>query len=270
VVCHVEREAFPASTLVARMEDQAVDSAPIWDDITTFDGRPWRGIVDIVTAGLPCQPYSLAGERKGHEDERALWPEFVRIVEEVEPAIVFLENVAAYLRFYGPVWAELSRLGFIHAPPCIYTAHEKGAIHERRRLFVLATHPGRTGRQQICRGASGDETKDAGWGEKRDNEPASDGESTANANGKRLTLEWSGWLFDRERQTLRHDSDRCGDGCRVCGTIWETESPILRVDHGPADRLVELRAVGNGVVPDVAAATWTELMATVQTGQEKT
>lgn len=319
MVCHVEREAYPASTLVARMEDKALDQAPIWDDITTFDGRPWRGLVDVVTAGLPCQPYSLAGERKGHDDERALWPEFVRIVRECEPAVVFLENVSAFLRFYGPVWAELSSLGFIHAPPLLLTGHEKGAIHERRRLFVLAAHPDRRGRETCELHISGDKEAPNGAGRNQSftdtnserlqgharNEhraagrqggqtgssaegsesttdaigeraiPRSDKSSvqsetwqqngrdaerrdieTTNPNGQRLTFEWSGWLFDSERQTLRHDTDRCGDGCRTCGSIWETESPTVRVDHGSANRLVELRATGNGVVPIVAACAW--------------
>lgn len=276
VVCHVEWEAFPASTLVARMEEKALDQAPVWDDITTFDGRPWHGVVDIVTAGLPCQPYSLAGERKAHDDERALWPEFVRIVEEVEPAIVFLENIANFLRFYGPVWSELSRLGFIHAPPLLYTAHEVGAIHERKRLFVLATHPDRLRRNQrqqnIQTGqpiAARHHTETANRNRPRSQRyrqnsgqasvtGANQSPTDSNSNG--LTFEWSGWLFDIKRQTLRHDIDRCGDGCRICGSIWETESPPVRVDHGPANRLVELRAVGNGVVPDVAAAAWTLLM----------
>lgn len=279
MVCHVERETFPASTLVARMEDQVMDSAPVWDDITTFDGLPWRGIVDVITAGLPCQPYSLAGDRKGHDDERALWPEFIRIVEEVEPAIIFLENVAPYLRFYGPVWAELFRLGFIHSPPLLYTAHEGGSIQERRRLFILATHSDRIGRDQGQQGLQAREPVITGRCalsagpnssrlerhsyEGRPTPTTRSGEQAASTTRNGLSLEWSGWLFNQERQTLRHDTDRCGDGCRICGSIWETESPIVRVDHGPTNRLVELRAVGNGVVPAVAAAAWIELMATV-------
>lgn len=67
-VCFVEREAFAAATLVARMEDEALDQAPVWDDLTTFDGRPWCGVVDLVAAGFPCQPLvrrrPAAGDRR--------------------------------------------------------------------------------------------------------------------------------------------------------------------------------------------------------------
>jgi DNA (cytosine-5)-methyltransferase 1 len=73
-VCYVEREAYAAATLVARMEDKALDCAPVWDDVGTFDGRPWRGAVDILTGGCPCQPFSVAGKRKGVDDPRHLWP----------------------------------------------------------------------------------------------------------------------------------------------------------------------------------------------------
>src|ERR1043165_987437 len=54
-VCYVESEAYAAATLVARMEEGRLHPAPVWNDIRTFDGRPWRGVVDIVTAGYPCQ-----------------------------------------------------------------------------------------------------------------------------------------------------------------------------------------------------------------------
>jgi DNA (cytosine-5)-methyltransferase 1 len=71
-VCYVEREASAAASLVARMEDKALDNAPVWDDIKTFDGKPWRGSVDIITAGYPCQPFSTAGKLLGEKDPRHL------------------------------------------------------------------------------------------------------------------------------------------------------------------------------------------------------
>ena len=79
-VGYVEREAFAASTLVARMEDEALDRAPVWDDLKTFDGVPWRGKVDLVSAGYPCQPFSVAGKRRGESDPRHHWPHVLRAI----------------------------------------------------------------------------------------------------------------------------------------------------------------------------------------------
>jgi len=101
-VCYVERDSYAAATLVARMADQALDPAIVWDDIATFDGRPWRGRVDLVTAGFPCQPASLAGRRRGTADDRWLWPDIVRIIGEVRPQYVFLENVPVCSRSLLP------------------------------------------------------------------------------------------------------------------------------------------------------------------------
>ena len=141
-VGHVERETYAAATLVARMEDAALDRAPVWDDVGTFDGRPWRGAVDIVTAGYPCQPFSVAGKRQGADDPRHLWPHVARIIDEVEPPFVFLENVAHHLRLGFPeVASGLVGMGYRLAAG-LFTAAEVGAPHKRERLFILAIREG--------------------------------------------------------------------------------------------------------------------------------
>ncbi|WP_457645208.1 DNA cytosine methyltransferase [Profundibacter sp.] len=137
-VCYVEREAYAAATLVARMEDAALDTAPVWDDVGSFDGRPWRGAVDILTGGYPCQPFSIAGQRKGADDPRHLWPHFARIISECQPEWVFLENVANHLNLgYREVRGELEGLGY-GVTEGLFTAAEVGAPHKRQRLFILA------------------------------------------------------------------------------------------------------------------------------------
>ncbi|NEX48251.1 DNA cytosine methyltransferase [Pseudotabrizicola algicola] len=141
-VGHVERETYAAATLVARMEDASLDRAPVWDDVGTFDGRPWRGAVDIVTAGYPCQPFSVAGKRRGADDPRHLWPHVARIIDEVRPPFVFLENVAHHLRLGFPeVASGMVGMGYRLAAG-LFTAAEVGAPHKRERLFILAIREG--------------------------------------------------------------------------------------------------------------------------------
>lgn len=137
-VCYVEREAYAAASIVARMEDAALDIAPVWDCVKTFDGRPWRGKVDIITGGYPCQGESTAGKMRGNKDPRWLWPDFKRIIGEAEPAECFFENVANHLNIgFYEVTQDLRSLGFTVAAG-LFSAKETGASHERLRLFILA------------------------------------------------------------------------------------------------------------------------------------
>lgn len=277
-VGYVEREAFAASTLVARMEDEALDQAHIWDDLATFDGKPFYGLVDIVSSGLPCQPYSVAGSQRGHADERALWPEFVRIVEECQPGIVFIENVPAFRRHFEPVWRELRGLGFKWAPPLLSTASESGAPHIRERFFALAAHPERI-KLRVQPGRVGGKSRPGQAEPSNSSEPHPDsrepglerrcvrgrecahertagemGHSPADANVQGLKGEWCGWVFDGERETIRHNPDRCDNGCRTRGTIWDSESPPVRMAARTAHWMDELRAIGNVGAPPVVYA----------------
>ena len=137
-VCHIERDSFAAATLVARMAEKNLDQTPIWDDLTTFDGTAWRGRVDCVTAGFPCQPFSVAGSRLGVDDERWLWPAIERIIREVGPRFVFLENVPQLVRGGLPfVLSDLAQLGF-DAEWGLLSASEVGAPHKRERFWLLA------------------------------------------------------------------------------------------------------------------------------------
>jgi DNA (cytosine-5)-methyltransferase 1 len=152
-VCWVEWDRYAAGILVQRMREGALDAAPVWDDLTTFDGGAWRGRVDLVSAGYPCQPFSCAGKRRGSKDERHLWPEVARTIREVGPEWVVLENVRGHVRLgLDRVLGELADLGFDAEWGC-FTAAEVGAPHRRERVFVLA--------HSRCVG-------DAGRGEPRD------------------------------------------------------------------------------------------------------
>ena len=142
-VCYVENEIGVASILAARMEDGALDPAPIWSDLTTFDPEPWRGRVDILAGGFPCQPHSVAGSQLGEDDPRELSGEVLRIAAGLGYPTLFLENVPGILRFYwDSIRPELRKMGYEVAEG-LFTASETGAPHKRERLFILAHRDGR-------------------------------------------------------------------------------------------------------------------------------
>ena len=246
-ICYVEREAYCAEVLAARMAEGHLDLAPIWDDVTTFSGRDFCGTVDIVSSGLPCQPYSLAGKQSGHADVRAIWPHLIRIVRECEPGAVFIENVPPFLKHFEPVWREIRKLGFGFAPPSIYSAQECGAPHIRRRLFILAAHPDRT--------AMWDES----WRRCGAGGPGQAGPGDIDGNHPDPNSGRGCWLLDRQRETLGPNPYGRGLWSGNGRTPWQAESPIFRVANGSTYRVDELRAIGNGVVPAVAARAFREL-----------
>ena len=141
-VCAVEFDPYARDVLVARQNDGSLPPFPIWDDVQTFDGRPWGGAVDVVSGGFPCQDISCAGKGAGMEGARSgLWGEMARIVGEVRPRFVFVENSPMLTsRGLGVVLGDLAELGF-DARWGVLGADDAGAPHRRKRIWVLACHP---------------------------------------------------------------------------------------------------------------------------------
>jgi DNA (cytosine-5)-methyltransferase 1 len=144
VVCYVEREAFAAANLVAAIQAEAMDPAPIWTDLRTFDARPLAG-VDLLLAGIPCQPWSAAGKREGVDDERWIWADVARIISECRPRAVFIECTPGVRKGGLPIMLQsLAAQGYDAAWACDLTAAEAGAPHRRTRFFMVAwdvSHP---------------------------------------------------------------------------------------------------------------------------------
>ena len=137
-VCAVEWEAYPASVLCARQNDGLLESFPIWDDVQTFDGKPWQGIVDVVSGGFPCQDISAAGKGDGLDGERSrMWKEMARIIGEVRPKYAFVENSPMLTsRGLGTVLADLAKMGF-DAEWGVLSAADVGANHKRDRIWIV-------------------------------------------------------------------------------------------------------------------------------------
>lgn len=286
-ICYVERETYPAAILVSRMAEGILDEAPIWDDVETFDGRLWRGKVDIISAGFPCQPWSCAGERRGLEDIRWLWPSIQRIIRHIRPRYVFLENVPGILAGgLDPVLSDLAQIGY-DAVWDMFSAASAGAPHLRKRIFILAVermslpnpdikgfrplHEAESGCHELGLSEGGDASADRGAmantsggrqpaelsdipaGEQNPDRSNSRGGEMANPNGEGLF---------RERVRIggetAHASTEQGRPRRP--GWWEAEPRLGRVADGVAYRVDRIRACGNGVVPAVAARAFTELL----------
>jgi DNA (cytosine-5)-methyltransferase 1 len=240
-ICAVEWEPYPASVLCARQNDGLLPPFPIWDDVQTFDGKPWRGIVDVVSGGFPCQDISAAGKGTGIDGERSgMWREMARVIHEVRPRFVFVENSPMLTtRGLGTVLGDLAAMGF-DARWGVLGAADVGAKHQRDRIWVFAysERSGLEGHIQVGQ-------SQIPWS----------GSGGALADPENKGNVWRDWElgFTQEEHHNRRGST---DGSREW---WSVEPNVGRVAHGLAARVDRLKAIGNGQVPLCAATAWRTL-----------
>jgi DNA (cytosine-5)-methyltransferase 1 len=133
-----EIEAFACANLVSKMEAGLLDAAPIWTNLKTFPWDEFRGKVDILSGGYPCQPFSAAGKRLGEEDPRHLWPFIADGIVRMRPRICFFENVEGHISLgLSNVIEDLAGMGY-RSTWGVFSASEVGAPHQRKRVFILA------------------------------------------------------------------------------------------------------------------------------------
>jgi len=271
-----EIEPYPRDVLLTRQRDGILPNFPIWDDVCTLDGTPWRGTVDVLCGGFPCSDIAAGSAMhgtKGIKGERSgLWKEYKRIIGEIRPKLIFAEN-SPLLRSRGlaDVLQDLTELGY-DARWGKLGAWHIGAAHRRDRLWILG-YPKQSGLQ----GLSKWEKEPKGWQE------TSGSDSEAGVCG-------TGW----KRVVYAADCDGDMDGdflkCCECGgeysecvcpgptmddeydyqvrdgveyarprSNWTTECGVQRVAYGMAHRVDRLKAVGNGQVPQCAAMAFSIL-----------
>jgi len=261
-VCAVEWEPYPASVLCARQNEGLLPHFPIWDDVQTFDGKPWRGIVDVISGGFPCQDISCAGKGAGIDGERSgMWKEFARIISEVQPKYVFVENSPMLTsRGLGTVLGDLASMGF-DAEWGVLSAADVGANHRRERIWILAyssngehTYSVRGVNAEAVRVPKENWTERSGCG-------MSSGTSGMVGDGRASRV-------CNERSVAHPDSARCEElrnspkrGTKEISvpsfqSWWETEPNVGRVADGVAARVDRLKAIGNGQVPLCAATAF--------------
>jgi len=295
-VCAVEWEQYPASVLCARQNDGLLPPFPIWDDVQTFDGKPWRGIVDVVSGGFPCTDISAAGKGAGIDGEASgMWREMARIIHEVRPRYVFVENSPMLTsRGLGRVLGDLASMGF-DARWGVLGAADVGAPHQRDRIWIVAQWRGQLPHAQHHR---------IRWWEQQQESLKTTHRQMANPNV--IGLDESKTKRDRthEQQVcqnelnygseIRSETIGCGEfgdeeelanptgsglqrqgkleqsinsktygdwetsqSTDVCEpNFWATEPNVGRVVNGMASRVDRVKALGNGQVPLCAATAW--------------
>ena len=276
-VCYVEHDPFAAATLVARMADQSLGQAAVWDDLKSFDGRPWRGLVDVILAGYPCQPFSMAGQRKGTSDPRHLWPYVAATIDTIRPRFVFCENVAGHLTLgFQQVCDDLDRLGYRVAAG-LFTAAETSSSHLRERLFFLAycteepvANPGSQQFQQSGGiGLSGAAFSPPPLGKSGQTQQWL---SNVVAEGNRAgdvvpqpVAGVGGQITTAPPSLYPPGPDELDDWLGI--TTPALQPAIRGVDDGLAYRLDRSRLIGNGVCPMAAAYAWRTLKAALMEGE---
>ena len=296
-VCAVEYEPYAASVLVARQNDGLLPPFPVWDDVRTFDGRPWRGRVDVVSGGFPCQDISAAGKGEGITGEKSgLWMEMARIIGEVRPRYVFVENSPMLTsRGLGVVLGDLAAMGF-DARWGVLGAADVGSPHLRERIWIVAYDPRigrgerRQGRSDLSSAGESEQSLARGrWPTPRANDAEKRGQvDTENPrNGlvgavqKFPTPQSRDWKGSSGRSLKGEECDLptvAGGSLNADWVEWLMGWPIgwtrlesieLREEHWDAEpedipRTSKsfpgrLKAIGNGQVPQCAAEAWRQL-----------
>jgi len=253
-VCAVEIEPYCRRVLLQRQRDGILPKFPIWDDVCTFDGKPWRGKVDVVAGGFPCQDISSAEKGVGLSGKRSgLWSEMERIIGEILPRFVFIEN-SPMLRTKGlhTVLKDLAEMGY-DARWGIISASDAGAPHQRKRMWILAylnsiRSDEYSSASKLWANWLEQSSKDSGASNEGENAEI---EKMGNSYGTHFKRSWISSRV-HQKDTIFNKSS----------SWWKAdpadaiESCVGRVANGVASRVDRLKAIGNGQVPIVAATAF--------------
>lgn len=262
-IFQVEKDAFCQKVL-----EKNFPHTKRYGDIKEFDGTKYRGAVDILTGGFPCQPYSVNGKRLGTDDPRHLWPEMLRCIREIQPAWIVGENVGGLLNWsnglvFEMVCANLEDEGY-QVTPYILPAAGAGAPHRRDRCWFIA-HSNSNDAWRCGHGETGQpKTKSETEQEKRER---------FRSNIERTGCKGSS--ADSEGQGSRPGVHECrtqekqsivANGNEInWGKQWPTQSGLCRRDDGVPNRMDRIKSLGNAIVPQVAFQIFKAIEATNQT-----
>ena len=277
-IAYVEREGFPAANLVAKMEAGALAPAPVHTDVKTFPFAEFRGCVDILSGGFPCQPFSSAGKRKGVEDPRHLFPYIAEGIRECQPSIVFLENVEGILScrtgdgepVLQYVLRTLEGMGY-RATAGVFSAAEVGAPHQRKRVYILA-HRNNTGLEGQHLDSTSEQSEPIQantWATGGTRWPSRPSEDQHDWEEPRVTVanteSQQGTAQDHRGESCvpgeqEEGKLRGGDSGSLRQGSGSTQSRLGGKSNGSSNRVDRLRLLGNGVVPQTATKAFVTLL----------
>ncbi len=261
-VGYVEWDKYCQEILAKRIEDGFLNKAPIFGDIDEFiksgAAKKYAGFVDVVSAGFPCQPFSVAGKKRGQDDERNKWPQTLQCIRDVRPRYALLENVPGLLNsgYFGEILSSLAQSGF-DARWTVLGADDVGAPHRRKRLWIKATSqdPERSGRLHR-------EHEEGRIQVREQRESGSRGGERVSGDSPDVADSKCGFGKAQHQNPLLGEQNQEGsakglaDGGLSRPGEWSTEPNVGRVANGVASRVDRLKALGNGQVPLVAARAW--------------
>ena len=293
---YVEIDEYCQKVIAARIKDKVLREAPVFGDIRTFISEgyaeAYQGMVDVITAGFPCTPWSNAGAKRGRHDDRNLWEETIETCRIIRPRYILVENVASLVtdEYFGHILGDLVACGY----DCrwrILSAAEVGAPHKRDRVWLVAytQHNGLPATAE--RGSNAETVRDTAQGANGTVQlegvrpPSHVSDSNSGCNGQEDEVRTGRHTTEPVRQDV---SDTCGtrstlglpeeksepgEGQVARNTAvsndegdrrtrwsrtgyWTTEPGILRVVDGMDDRVDRIKAVGNGMCSQVVATAW--------------
>ena len=245
---YVEFNEYCQQVLAQRIKDGILDRAPIFGDINSFIksgcADQYRGFVDVLSAGFPCQPFSVAGRERAERDDRNQWTTTLDTIRRTQPRYCLLENVPGLLsrkhRYFEKILKDLSESGY-DAKWKVIPASELGAPHKRDRLWIRATLSNPNPRHSI----QPNQTLQAGWSTSYNG-----CENVPNPDSARLKERWRTEPVETQHTTLKRGGERQSP------RWWSSEPSVGRVVDGCTNRVQRLKALGNGQVPIVARTAW--------------
>jgi DNA (cytosine-5)-methyltransferase 1 len=237
------------------------DGPRIIPNIFDFDGTAYRGC-GLLTGGFPCQPFSVAGKRRGAADDRHVWPQMLRVISEAKPSWVLGENVVGIdgLELDNCI-SGLEAIGYEVAPPLEIPACAVDAKHRRMRVWIIANANGSPNQAKRRSVSETDEVSGINRETLHTWMPCRTGQDVADSNSQRLPQRSESQLLGECQAAKRNGSNNAHanresprraaiERSKHCQ--WLAEPDVGRVAHGIPARVDRLKGLGNAIVPQVA------------------